>query len=113
MGAYITPATLTEAEAEALISEGFQCEGGFTSSTINLTIMEANDQGAEIALEDGINTIDGSVTPTTEDVAALYEVAEQAEAGVGSEYLVGRGGPRVIANAFRAAMLRGEAVVWA
>ena len=54
MGAYITPATLTEHQADVLASEGFQCAGGFTYSTVNLTIMEANDQGADIALEDGI-----------------------------------------------------------
>jgi hypothetical protein len=112
MGAYITPATLTEHQSNVLASEGFQCSGGFTYSTINVTIMEANDSGADIHLEDGVDTYGGRVIPTPEDVAALYEVAETAEAGVGPEYLRGRGGPRVIANAFRAAMLRGEAVVW-
>ena len=107
MGAFITPANLTDEEADAFASEGFQCSGGFTYSTINVTLMEAG-----LPLADGLNTYDGSITPTYEDVAALYEVAEAADLHVGPEHLRGRQGPRVIANAFRAAMLRGGAVVW-
>jgi hypothetical protein len=112
MGAYITPEGVTEYMADRLSSEYGQCAGGFTYSTVNTTILEANDGGAAIPLADGINTYDGRHTPTYEDVAALYEVAEAAEAGVGHDFLVGRGGPRVIANAFRVAWLRGGAVVW-
>ena len=112
MGAYITPEGITDHMADTLAREGLQCAGGFTYSTVNTTILEANDGGAAIPLEDGINTYGGRHIPTIEDVAALREVAEAAEAGFGPEYLVGRGGVRVIANAFRVAWMRGEAVVW-
>ena len=112
MGAYITPEGITDYMADKLARDGLQCAGGFTYSTVNMTIVEANDGGAAILLEDGVHTYSGRHIPTYEDVAALREVAEAAEAGVGPQYLRGRGGVRVIANAFRVAWLRGEAVVW-
>mgnify|MGYP007032497475 CR=1 FL=1 len=105
MGAYITPEGVTEYMADRLSSEYGQCAGGFTYSTVNTTILEANDGGAAIPLADGINTYDGRHTPTYEDVAALYEAAAAVEARAGPDFHVGLGGPRLLANAFRGAWL--------